>query len=115
MVITAIQAILIAFAVGLIVGGVIGWKLTFNMRMAKIQELQVINNKLRDQNNKLRAKVRSHNLSKTKENVGKKVVAAGDAAVAAGGAAATVVSGLRERLLGKNKNGSDQRKLKESE
>lgn len=90
MVVTAIQAILIAFAVGIIVGGIIGWKFTFNMRLAKIQEQQIIITKLRSENSKLKSEIRAYKFSQTREKVGN---AANAAAKGAGSAASLMAKG----------------------
>jgi predicted negative regulator of RcsB-dependent stress response len=101
MVITAIQAILIAFGIGLIVGALIGWKFTFNMRLAQIQEQQVTINKLRDKLSEAQAEIRSHKIQKTKDNIGNAAIVVGQAAVATGGAVSNVASSLKDRLFGK--------------
>lgn len=98
MVITAIQAILIAFAVGVIVGGVIGWKLTFNMRLAKIQEQQVIINKLKNDNYRMRSEIRNHKIEKTKEKVETAASVAAKGAIGAAKGAGVAVSGVADSL-----------------
>jgi len=86
MIITAIQAILIAFAIGVIVGGFIGWKLTFNMRLVRLQEQQVAINKLKHENAEYRSKIRSYNIQKTKDKASNAAVAVGNAALITGSA-----------------------------
>ena len=107
MVITAIQAILIAFAVGIIVGGVVGWKLTFNMRLAKIQEQQVVVHKLKDKVAQLKGELRTLKLLKTKEKVNSAMSGVGksavDVTVAAGGAVSSAASSIKSKLFGKKK------------
>lgn len=119
MIITAIQAILIAFVVGLIVGGFIGWKMTFNMRLVKIQEQQVIINKLRDQNGELKSKIRNYNAQRTKDKVsqaasavsgavGSTAIATGQAVASAGGAVGNVASSIKGKIWPKKKKKEDK-------
>ena len=103
MVVTAIQAILISFVVGIVVGCFIGWKFTFNMRLAKVQEQQVTINKLKDHNDKLRSKIRDYHYQKTKEKAGNAVDAVGKAASATTGAVGNAAASLKERLFKKAK------------
>ena len=119
MIITAIQAILIAFVVGLIVGGFIGWKMTFNMRLVKIQEQQVTINKLRDQNGELKSKIRNYNTQRTKDKmsqaasavsgaVGSTAIATGQAVASAGGAVGNVASSIKGKIWPKKKKKEDK-------
>lgn len=112
MVITAIQAILIAFAVGLIVGAVVGWKFTFNMRLARIQEQQVTINKLKEKLAAANAELRTIKYQKTKENVSNAAVAVGQTAVAAGGAVGNAAVSLKDRIFGGKKDKKDKKDKK---
>ena len=112
MVITAIQAILIAFAVGILVGAIIGWKLTFNMRLARIQEQQVTINKLKFDRDKARSELRTLKMEKAKEKVSNVVDGAGRGVVGlatgATGAVSSAAASLKSRLWGKkDDNGKD--------
>lgn len=97
MIVSTIQAILIAAVTGLIVGGVIGWKLTFNLRLAKIQEQQVTINRLREENSKLKAEVRGFKSAQRREKVG-------NAASAAGETVTTVANNIKSKFFGQRKS-----------
>jgi len=94
MIITAIQAILIAFAIGVIVGGFIGWKLTFNMRLVRLQEQQVTINKLRHENAEYRTKIRNYNIQRTKDKASNAAAAVGSAALATGSAVGSAAAAV---------------------
>ncbi len=117
MVITAIQAILIAFAVGVLVGAIIGWKLTFNMRLARIQEQQVMLNKLKFERDKARSELRTLKMEKAKEKVSSVVDGAGRGVVGlatgATGAVSSAASSLKSRLWGKKDDNNSDKERKE--
>ena len=114
MVITAIQAILISFVMGIVVGGVVGWKFTFNMRLAKIQEQQILINKLKDELSKARHELMLVKIDKTKEKVGVAVDGVSKSAIAAGEVVSSVASGIRSKIFRKKKEEIDLTKKKDS-
>ena len=95
MIVSTIQVIVIAFAVGFILGTITGWRLTFNSRLAKIQEQQIKIEKLKEDYSKLTSRLRSYKMGETKEWVEEKVSGAKDGA-------SSMVNNIRSKIW-KNK------------
>lgn len=121
--VTVIQSILIAFAVGVIVGCVIGWKMTFNMRLAKIQEQQVLINRLKADRKKMKSELMEIRVERAKEKVGSAVDVVSDVGKSAASVASTagkgigkgvtsVAQGLKTKIFGKKKDDEEPEEQK---
>lgn len=112
---TTIQMFAVVAGISFIIGIILGWKLTFNARNAKIQEQQYNLNNLKDENKRLKAEIRSYKIKARNEKIGKATEKATDIVGGAVGGIASGMAGVSKRIFRKRKQKEENKQDKELE